>query len=190
MLRIGFVAALLNILIVLNGCSGSSAATAAPEAAPEAAEESTTAPASPGSELIEAVVAGDLAQTKALVEAGADVNSSDEHGFRVLVNAMANYNVGIVDYLVRKGAQTGLEKPDPDPDKKRLFGQGLGQNELLLVAAESGDLNSVKRLIAAGANINAQDESGFTVLVNAIAGYHTEVVKYLVSQGATIVANP
>ena len=170
----------------LTACSGSTGVTTQPEVVPSSNEAPTPAPAVP---LIDAVLDSDLAKVKSLVEAGADVNAVDEYGFRVLVNAMANYNVGVVDYLVNHGAETGLEKPKTNDETKRLFGDGLGQNELLLAAAESGDLKSVKRLLASGANINAQDEGGFTVLVTAIAGSHTELVKYLVNQGATIVTN-
>ena len=187
--RLLFITILSCNWLALSACSGSTTAKKAPEAAPAVAEPSEATSDAKPNPLIDAVLAADLTQVKALVEAGADVNSSDEYGFRVLVNAMANYNVEIVDYLINQGAQTGLEKPKPDGDSKRLFGEGLGQNELLLAAAESGDIKSVKRLLASGANINAQDEAGFTVLVTAIAGYHTELVKYLVNQGATIVAN-
>ena len=72
--------------------------TNAPEAELEAQNEPKANP------LIDAVLAADLGQVQALVEGGADVNSSDEHGFRVLVNAMANYNVQIVDYLIGQGS--------------------------------------------------------------------------------------
>jgi hypothetical protein len=175
--------ALLTLSLSLTACSGSAVPVAQPQAVSKASEAAEAVP------LIEAVLDSDLAKVKSLVEAGADVNAADEYGFRVLVNAMANYNVAIVDYLVNQGAETGLEKPKNNGESKRLFGEGLGQNELLLAAAESGDLKSVKRLLGSGANINAQDEGGFTVLVTAIAGSHTELVKYLVNQGATIVAN-
>jgi len=188
MLRFVMLAALLGTPATLSGCSSSTSAaqTKAVPAPSEAPEPAQTEKINP---LIEAVLDADLEQVKALITAGADINAADEHGFRVLVNAMANYNVGIVDYLIRNGAETGLEKPKNSGEKKPLFGEGLGQNEMLLAAAEAGDLQSVKRLLAGGANINAQDEGGFTVLVTAIAGYHTELVKYLVNEGATIVAN-
>ena len=193
MIRLMLIATVSCAWLALSACSSSVATSEKPTSAPvqtDAPEAESSAQDEPEPNLlIEAVLASDLGRVQALVEGGADVNSSDEHGFRVLVNAMANYNVQIVDYLIGKGAQTGLEKPKSDGDQKRLFGEGLGQNELLLAAAEAGDLKSVKRLLAAGANINAQDEAGFTVLVTAIAGYHTELVKYLVNQGATIVAN-
>ena len=190
MIRFTIFSALCMIAANLSACASTATTSTHPEAAPteKSAPETVSENATPNP-LVEAVVQGDLAQVKALVEAGADVNSSDAFGFRVLVNAMAHYNSEIVDYLISKGAQTGLEKPKNDSENKRLFGEGLGQNELLLAAAESGDIKSVKRLLAAGANINAQDEAGFTVLVTAIAGAHTELIKYLVNQGATIVAN-
>ena len=60
-------------------------------------------------------------------------------------------------------------------------------NEALLTAAEAHDLKEVKRLLEAGADINAADGDGFTVLVTALSGYQLEVVDYLVQLGATIV---
>ena len=189
MLRIVITTTLSCAWLALSGCSSAVTHTQEPTVAPSETQPAEATSEAETNALIDAVLAADLTQVKNLVEGGADVNSADAHGFRVLVNAMANYNVEIVDYLIKQGAQTGLEKPKTDGDNKRLFGEGLGQNELLLAAAEAGDLKSVKRLLASGANINAQDDAGFTVLVTAIAGYHTELVKYLVNQGATIVAN-
>ena len=162
------------------GCAGSSAE--APSAAPAAV--STPAPTESLS-LIEAVEAGELEAVKAAVATGADVNAKDDSGFTVLVNAMANGNFEVVDFLIQKGAETGLKKPGQEAPN-RVLGEGLAQDELLLAAAEAGDLASVTRLVEAGANVNARSEDGFTVLVHAISGYHREVIQYLVQKGATI----
>lgn len=178
----------------LSSCSNTTHGERSPAVAPDTTRvqtspEQLSAPSKATLELLEAVEAGNLSQVVSLVDAGANVNATDEHGFQILVNAMAHYNVEIIDYLVQRGAQTGLSSPDRGRDSAPLFGQGLGKNELLLAAAESGDINSVERLLKSGANINAKDEAGFTVLVTAIAGNHTELVKFLVSRGATIVTN-
>ena len=160
------------------GCAGSSTE------APPAASAPAPAPVKSTS-LIEAVDAGDLEAVTAAVARGADVNAKDESGFTVLVNAMANGNFDVVDFLIQKGAETGLKKPDEEAPN-RVLGEGLAQDELLLAAAEAGDLASVTRLVEAGANVNARSEEGFTVLVHAISGYHREVIQYLVQKGATI----
>ena len=95
-----------------------------------------------------------------------------------------------MEYLIRHGAVTdtdiGLEGPPLNlagthsPDRQELL------DEALLDAAENHDLSTVKMLLNEGANINAADEEGFTVLVTALASYELEMVNYLVRQGATI----
>src|ERR1700722_18974385 len=46
-----------------------------------------------------------------------------------------------------------------------------------------GEVNSVKRLIAAGANVNAKGDRGCTPLFNAVVGRSAEVVKALLDAG-------
>jgi len=71
-------------------------------------------------------------------------------------------------------------------------------NTPLMDAAENGDLNKVKRLIAAGANVNARNIFGCTPLMSAIHAFEAEVlatrnnyieiVKALIAAGAKIEA--
>ena len=51
-------------------------------------------------------------------------------------------------------------------------------------AAKKGDLLEVRRLIAAGANLNQGDYSGGTALMNAADESHIEIVKMLLAAGA------
>jgi len=54
-------------------------------------------------------------------------------------------------------------------------------------AAEKGDVAEVRRLLAAGADINAkEDQHGFTVLVVAMGNQRSEVVKLLLEKGDRI----
>jgi len=53
-------------------------------------------------------------------------------------------------------------------------------------AANKGDLAAVKRLIAAGTNVNARDELGSTPLHYAANQYHTEVITFLLESGADV----
>jgi ankyrin repeat protein len=64
-------------------------------------------------------------------------------------------------------------------------------NELLLKAAESGDLQQVKNLLAAGAAINSCTNSkGYTPLHGAVNWDRTEIAKYLLDQDADVNATP
>ncbi len=49
-----------------------------------------------------------------------------------------------------------------------------------------GDLDIVQYLLEEGPNINAQDESGNSALMDAIWGHHTEVARLLISKGAAV----
>ena len=182
--RIATIALLhLGVVACAHNTGTAEPSPAAPPAETAAAPEAAFA--GPDPSLIAAIDAGDLKAVEAAVAAGADLNAKDESGFTILVNAMANGNFEVVDFLIQKGAETGLKRPDREAPN-RVLGEGLAQDELLLAAAEAGDLASVTRLVEAGANVNARSEDGFTVLVHAISGYHREVIQYLVQKGATI----
>ena len=53
-------------------------------------------------------------------------------------------------------------------------------------AVKSGDIAEVKRLIEAGANINAQTYNGLTALMCASEWGYTKVVKLLLEAGADV----
>ncbi|MDF3888713.1 ankyrin repeat domain-containing protein [Cupriavidus basilensis] len=61
---------------------------------------------------------------------------------------------------------------------------GLDRN--LIAAATLGDLELVKRLLAAGASAQTTDERGRSALLVAVYSRHTEVAKALVAAGADV----
>ena len=134
---------------------------------------------------------GDFETVKKTIKDGANVNHSDQNGFSVLVNALSHYQLELIEYLILKGAVTRLHPSLVGPPvelARDLLAQSEQQklNEALLTAAEDQDIEEVKRLLDAGADINAADEDGFTVLVTALSSYQLDVVDYLVQHGATI----
>ena len=57
-------------------------------------------------------------------------------------------------------------------------------DDALIEAARDGDTDAVKSLLAAGANVNAQDDDGQTALMRAARWGHTDTVRALLDAGA------
>jgi len=66
------------------------------------------------------------------------------------------------------------------PSKPRYFSKALRD------AIEKGDLETVKRYLAGGADINARDDCGWTLLHQAACDGQKEIVQYLLDRGADI----
>ena len=184
--------AIAAVSIALTTWACSQQASAPVSASPESTSHKTATQATTTltDKLLTAVESGDLGAVEHAVSLGADVNAVDEFGFSVLVNALAHYKIDLVEFLIQHGAVTGQQRDfegpplnlagTSNPDRQELL------DEALLVAVEDHDLAKVKDLLREGANINAADDDGFTVLVTALASYELELVDYLVEQGATI----
>jgi ankyrin repeat protein len=56
----------------------------------------------------------------------------------------------------------------------------------LYIAAWSGDIKNVKRLIQEGSEVDRKDEWGWTALHWAVRGNHKEVAEFLIAQGANV----
>ncbi|GAB1532438.1 MULTISPECIES: ankyrin repeat domain-containing protein [Brevibacillus] len=84
--------------------------------------------------------------------------------------------------------QPATSQPQPQPEKKRTLSQEEVKelNKKLLFAAAEGKTDEVKASLAAGAEINAQDDRGRTAAMAATHGNHVETVKVLIEAGADI----
>ncbi|MFA4137587.1 MULTISPECIES: ankyrin repeat domain-containing protein [unclassified Brevibacillus] len=84
--------------------------------------------------------------------------------------------------------QPATSQPQPQPVKKRTLSQEevKGLNKKLLFAAAEGKTDEVKASLAAGAEINAQDDRGRTAAMAATHGNYVETVKVLIEAGADI----
>jgi len=67
-----------------------------------------------------------------------------------------------------------------------LIISGCASTTPLIKATKAGDSSAVQKLIDAGANINEQDNKGYTALFHAIEYGRSEIVKSLISKGANI----
>jgi len=66
-----------------------------------------------------------------------------------------------------------------------LVDKGM-EHSAVQVAAFFGDTNEVKRYLAAGGDINAQESSWLTLLTCAVLGGHKDEAEFLISKGADI----
>jgi hypothetical protein len=156
-------------------------------------------------DLFSAIESGDLAQVRALLDKGFDINFQNQEGETPLMAALSRGKLDIVEALLAKGADpnipnnegrtilmeaAGLEMPDL---VKILLDKGAKVNlkdhegeTALMVASKWGYLNIVKALLEKGALVAARDKHGRTPLMFAAQGGHLEVVKVLLNQGAQI----
>jgi ankyrin repeat protein len=67
-----------------------------------------------------------------------------------------------------------------------LVGCGELSNELLLNAAEAGNIEAIKQHLATGTDVNAKDKYGGTPLHYAAFHGHKETVELLIAEGADV----
>ena len=117
---------------------------------------------------------GNLALVRQAVDVGVDVDcySSDTCVYTPLMAAARSGHVRVVEFLVSRGADVGLQGQD-------------GQTPLIL-AARNNHLQVVQLLIAHSADVNAGDMYAYTALMRAAREGHLNIVKCLAEAGADV----
>jgi ankyrin repeat protein len=114
-----------------------------------------------------AAMAGYADSTQALIEAGADLDAKDDNGNTAMMLAEGDRHPKIVRLLKQAGASEE------------------GMNEITLIrAAYDGNVEHVRALIQAGADVNHRMNS--TALCNAALRGHDEIVRMLIEAGADV----
>ena len=134
-------------------------------------------------QLLDAIASNNIQEVKRLVESGVDVNSVDEFGFSVLVNALAEQNLPVVDLLIENGGEVFH---NAKRCQSRVSEGAQTLDSQLLAAITEQDVDQVRLLLKQGARVNACDDFGFSMLVNALAVTDNEMINFLVSNGATM----
>lgn len=126
--------------------------------------------------------AGDPEKALALIEHGANVNAQSKPGRTPLMNAaMAAGGAPVVKALLGAGATVDArDQIDPMP----ILMTGGGKGTALIEAARVGDLESVRLLVSAGADVNAAAANGVTALSEAVIYGRRDVAAYLMDKGA------
>ena len=83
-------------------------------------------------------------------------------------------------------AQANSDDDDAEIVVAGLVGGGGGGLTALVFAAREGDLESARKLIAAGADVNQTTEYGWTPLLTAVNNRNYQVAKLLIEHGADV----
>jgi ankyrin repeat protein len=140
------------------------------------------------SPLMAAASAGNTDVVRFLLGQGADPLLTDENGKTALDRARqdgANDIVKLLDYYIQhkqlpEDARKGAAPTGPWAKfNNRMKGQALVRD------ASGGYLEEVKSIVTGGGDVNWQlQPSGLSPLMSAASGGHTDIVRYLLSQGA------
>jgi ankyrin repeat protein len=162
--------------------------------------------------LMSASRVGSVDAVKTLVDHGAKVETRDP-AFQqtALMIAVRENHPAVVKLLVERGAQVNVQTRTGDapqwilPNSVPGFGHGIGivrgglpdrgsrylipgAMTPLLYAARDGRIESVKILLAAGAEIDHADANNVTPLLMAITNNHVDMARALIDQGANVKA--
>ena len=154
-------------------------------------------------DVADAVMRGDLAAARALVQKGADVNAPQADGATALHCAVSRHRDDAVDLLLRAGAKSAANREGMTPlAMAALYGnttivdrllksggdaKSLGPNgeTMVMLAARNGNPDVIRMLVEAGANVNAKEPvRGTTALMWAVEQKHPEAVEALLKAGA------
>lgn len=124
-------------------------------------------------ELTEAARNGDIRTAEAVLATGIDVNMENSDKLVPIVYAAANDHVELLELLLRSGA-------DPNAASSESGSTALH------IAAQLGQVRSVKTLLDNGADINIQDDLGMTPLIKATYSCKTGVIAVLLKRKADV----
>ncbi len=151
-------------------------------------------PQPPDSSIHNAALSGHIEAVKQHIAAGTDVNAKDGWGMSPLHWAVERGRKETAELLIAKGAdvnakndfgQTPLDRANwrNHAETADLLRKHGGKHGTIQGAVDGGDVEAVKEFLAAGADANAEDFNGNSLLFYAST---TKVAELLISKGASI----
>jgi ankyrin repeat protein len=126
--------------------------------------------------LLQAVLTGERVAVQRVIASGADVNAANRYGVTPLVLAAQRGRGDLIELLLKAGASVKTA------EAKLPEGQTL-----VMHAARTGDIASLKALIAAGSNVNAREtRTGTTAAIWAASGNRANAIRVLAEAGAEL----
>jgi len=117
-----------------------------------------------------------------LIENGADISRTDDNGAGVLFIAAIQDDQQMINALIEKGADVNAATTtDFELDGEMVF---AGTTPLMAALASNQNENA-RILIDHGASVNAKDDKGRNALMIAAENSGVEMVKFLLTKGAT-----
>jgi ankyrin repeat protein len=142
--------------------------------------------------LMVAARAGNAEVVDLLAARGANVNARASRGQTALMWAVAQKHPAVVKVLIARKADLHA-RSDAWSQVMAVFPHGIldynrsiphGADSALMFAARSGDLESARLLVAAGANVNDEDAWGVSAITLAAHSGFRELVVFFLEQGA------
>jgi len=141
-----------------------------------------------------------------LISSGANIGARDNHGNTPLLNALFSNNFEFVELLINKGADLLVTNKDGYTVLHAAVEAGIlkaidlfldrhidvhaktteGKTPLHLTNTQKDQMEMIAALLAAGANVNAVDNNGETILHYAARYKNYFIAAYLVDYGAQL----
>ncbi len=141
--------------------------------------------------LMTAARAGNAAAVKVLLDHGANVNARENYmGQTALMWAAAEGHPDVIKLLLAKNADMTVRSFDRDTTLPKLTAGSpvapinRGGLTALLFAARQGEIESIKAMLDAGADINQVDVDKNNALNLAILNTHYDLANFLLERGA------
>jgi len=157
----------------------------------------------PGAEFLRAVRTDDLEAARTLLERGAPIDARDINGYFALEYAIDHADTELAKLLLAHGANVNLSDDFGttaliaaaknsraeiiEPLLARHADVHAAHDRAIVAAVANSDASVTARLLAAGADPNAKDEDGRTLVMLGI--HSPELIQILLARGATLDPN-